>query len=323
MIRPITSNRPLKILSFTDLHLDHVVERCHLAIRLLQETVRTEKPDLILFLGDTVTCHNDEELAREFAAVMAKLQVPWCPILGNHEGDSDGQLSRNEMANILCYAPYCQMPENMPTLSDGSSVWGCTNYAIPLLDAEGRVYFKLIFLDGGSELSDEDLESNGLIRTKKYEYDFLKDSQIAWYREEMKKDDCPSMVFCHIPLPEFQEAWEHGQLLSGNKLENICCSCKNNGMFDAMREEGKTIAYITGHNHINDFRVLYKGIQLIFNRMSGFSSYNVVSTKRGKKLLQGCSVYYVDADGNVTYDDIIYHDRYPQEREMMYRVIQK
>jgi len=323
MIRPIAKDHPMKILGFTDMHLDHMEDRCNLAIKLLKKTIQTETPDLVVFVGDNVTCYDDEELVREFTSVMAELQVPWCPVLGNHEGDSEGQISREQMADILRHAPYCLMPEKMPTLSDRSPVWGNTNYAVPILDAEGRVCFKLIFLDGGSDLSDEELACYGLTRTKKSEYDFLKDSQIAWYREEMKKDDCPSMIFCHIPLPEFKDAWEHGQLLAGGKLENICCSCKNNGMFDAMCEEGKTIAYITGHDHINDFRVLYKGIQLSYNRMSGYSSYNIISKRQGEKLMQGCSVYYVDVNGQVTFDDIIYHDRYPQDRNKMYQVIQR
>ena len=323
MIRRISKDRPLKILSFTDMHLDYVEERYALAIKLLQQTIREEQPDLVLFVGDNVTCYNDQVRAREFAEVMAELQVPWCPVLGNHEGDSEGRLSREEMADVMSRAPYCMMPEEKPALADGTPVWGCTNYAVPLFDEDGKICFKLIFLDGGSDLSDEELAGYGLTRKKNHEYDFLKDSQIAWYREEMRKDDCPSMIFCHIPLPEYQDAWEQGQLLSGSKLENICCSCYNNGMFDAMCEEGKTIAYVTGHDHINDFRVLYKGIQLIYNRMSGFSSYNVISKKQGHKLMQGCSVYYVDADGKVDFDDIIYHDRYPQEREEMYRVVRK
>lgn len=323
MIRRITRECPLKIVSFTDTHLDNNEACYNLALKLLRKTIQEEKPDLVLFVGDNVTGYDDEGRVREFAGVMADLQVPWCPVLGNHEGDSAGRLPRAEMADLLRHSPYCMMPEEKPTLSDGTPVWGHTNYVVPLFNEDGKMCFKLIFLDGGSDLSDEELEHYGITRTKTHEYDFLKDSQITWYRQQMREDDCPSMVFCHIPLPEYVDAWEKGQRLAGSKLENICCSCKNNGMFDAMVQEGKTIAYVTGHDHINDFRVLYRGIQLIYNRMSGFSSYNVISKRQGEKLMQGCSVYYVDADGKVAFGDIIYHDRYPQEREEMYRVVRK
>ena len=74
---------------------------------------------------------------------------------------------------------------------------------------------------------------------------------------------------------------------------------------------------------INDSRVLYKGIHLIYNRMSGLSSYNIISKKKGDKLLQGCSVYYIDSEGQLTFDDIFYEDRYPQYRDQIYAVIRK
>ena len=117
------------------------------------------------------------------------------------------------------------------------------------------------------------------------------------------------------------EAVEKGELLAGYNLEGICCSKYNSGMFNAMLEEGKTKAFIVGHDHINASRYLYKGVQFIYNRMSGLSSYNVVSKKLADKLMQGCSVYYIDAEGQITFDDILYEDRYPQYHDDIYAVI--
>ena len=38
-------------------------------------------------------------------------------------------------------------------------------------------------------------------------------------------------------------------------------------------------------------------------------------------LMQGCSVYYIHADGHVEFDDIIYEDRYPQYHDDIYAVV--
>ena len=90
-----------------------------------------------------------------------------------------------------------------------------------------------------------------------------------------------------------------------------------------MCEEGKTVAVVAGHDHINDSRTLYRGVVCMYNRMSGLSSYNLISKKLGSTLLQGCSVYFVDAAGAMTFGDILYEERYPQYHDDIYRVIRK
>jgi hypothetical protein len=85
--------------------------------------------------------------------------------------------------------------------------------------------------------------------------------------------------------------------------------------------KGIAKAFVSGHDHINVSRYLYKGVELIYNRMSGLSSYNVVSKKLADKLMQGCSVYYIHEDGKVTYDDILYEDAFPQYHDDIYAVI--
>ena len=205
-------------------------------------------------------------------------------------------------------------PEGLP---------GDTNYAVPIYNSEGRMCHKLIFLDGGGDMSAEDIRRLGFADVRHTLYDYLKDAQIEWYRDEVRRDECPSMVFCHIPLPEYRDAVEQGEWQSGSVNENICAPVYNSGMFDAMLAEGRSIAFIAGHDHINDFRIRYKGIDLIYNRMSGYSSYNILSKKMGTKLMQGCSVYTIDHMGRVEFGDIIYEDRYPEYHDGIFSVIRK
>ena len=318
MIRTVTETSPLKILGFTDCHLDDGAPCLTATMKLLRETIETEAPDLVVFVGDTVTGGDNRKRTEDFTELMTSLGIPWCPVLGNHEGDNPYSVTREEMVRIFRTSPTCMIPENASAASGRY-----TDYVIDLRNDAGEICHKLIFLDGGTDMTDEEMAQYGLSHLTKRPDNCLTEAQIGWYRQQVRKDDCPSTVFCHIPLPEFVEGFEKGELLAGNNLERICHSPYNSGMFDAMLEEGRTTAFVCGHDHINDSHVLYRGIRLIYNRMSGLSSYNVISKKLGNKLLQGCTVYTIHADGTTEYGDIFYEDRYPQYREEIYRVIRK
>ena len=319
MIRRITPERPLKVLAFTDTHLDNNEGCYEWTLRLMRETIAAEKPDVVVFVGDNITGGTGSDVrAEEFTRVMTESGVPWCPVLGNHEGDNPDCISRRAMCDIFRTSPNCLMPDITP-----EGLPGDTNYAVPIYNSDGRMCHKLIFLDGGGDMSAEDIRRLGFADVRHTLYDYLKDAQIEWYRDEVRRDDCPSMVFCHIPLPEYRDAVEKGEWQSGSVNENICAPVYNSGMFDAMLAEGRSIAFIAGHDHINDFRIRYKGIDLIYNRMSGYSSYNILSKKMGTKLMQGCSVYTIDHMGCVEFGDIIYEDRYPEYHDGIFSVIRK
>ena len=321
MIRMATASEPIKVLGFTDAHLDDYAGCCRMTMKLIKETVETEKPDMVVFVGDNITGGDNLGRVRDFTDMMTLLNVPWAPVLGNHEGDNPYSVTREEMVRIFMTSPCCLIPDTTAALKDGSAVWGHANYSVPLYNDAGEMCHRLIFLDGGSDMSNEDRLRLGFGDVKRTVYDYLKNSQIKWYLEEIHEDKCPSTVFCHIPLPEFRTAMQEGELISGQNLESICCSHYNSGMFDAMLSEGKTTAFISGHDHINDSHYMYNGIRLIYNRVSGLSSYNLISKGLSDKLIQGCSVYRIHPDGSVTYSDIFYEDRYPGYHDEIHSVI--
>ena len=320
MIRPIRVERPLKILGFTDMHLDGNVACAGWTLRLMEKTVAAEAPDLVILVGDNVTGGDNRGRAEQLAGAMTALGVPWCPILGNHEGDNPFAISRREMARIFRNSPCCLMPAQPAVLADGGRGDGETNYAVTLTGEDGRPCFRLIFLDGGSDMAPADVRRFGLSGETRHLYDYVKESQIAWYREQAA--GCPSAVFCHIPLPEFAVGYDQGERLAGANRERVCCPMHNSGLFDAMRVCG-TVLCVAGHDHINDSRVRYRGVTLMYNRMSGLSSYNVISKGLGDRLIQGCSIYTVSAEGTVTIGDILYEDRYPHYREEIHGIIRK
>ena len=324
MIRKITKDQPFRILSFTDLHLEEHNKECAiLSMKLLKETVETEKPDLVIFVGDNVTGQHNRTLTEQFIQLMNDLKTPWAPVLGNHEGDNPESITREEMMGLFARSPYCMAKAERPVLKDGREVSGDGNYTVELTNEAGEVCHQLIFMDGHSYMAPEDVLRHCPDFTHRRIYDFLKPDQVAWYQEEIAKVDCPSMIFCHIPLPEYWYALVDGKLLSGKTREKICCSFHNSGMFQAMKEGGKTVAYVTGHDHVSDSRILYGDIQLIYNRHSGIAGYNVLSKKLEDRLIQGCSVYTIDHEGQVSYGDIFYEDRYPQYHDEIHAIVRK
>ena len=323
MIRKITSEKPFKILGFTDTHLDDYADRFEVSLKLIVETIQDEKPDLVVFVGDNVTGGDNRARAEKFQETMTQLQVPWAPVLGNHEGDNPMSMLRGDMVATFRKSPYCLVPEKKPVLADGTEVYGETNYVVCLKNEADEVVHKLIFLDCGPDTTPEDLARYGIITQKKSPDGYLKESQIAWYREQVKDDTCESTVFCHIPLMEFNDALEKGELVAGVNYEGVSTSPYNSGMFDVILEEGKTKIFVAGHDHINAARIMYKGIMLMYNRMSSMSSYNLLSKKISTKLMQGATLYYYDDKGKVTFDDIVYEDKYPQYHDLMHSVVRK
>ena len=105
MIRKVTKDRPLKILSFTDMHLDRDEGQRLATLKAFRETIETEKPDLVTMVGDNVVGHEGEDRTRALAALMTELKTPWAPVLGNHEGDMEGRVPRKEGLDMFKESP--------------------------------------------------------------------------------------------------------------------------------------------------------------------------------------------------------------------------
>ena len=285
-------------------------------MKLLRETAEKEKPDMIVFVGDNVVGGDNLKRAEAFTEMMTSLKTPWCPVLGNHEGDNPFSITRSEMCRIFRSSPYCLLPEKGNTCGE-------TDCSVILHDETGRAVHRLMFLDSGIIMTPEDIQKYIPDCTKKNPDDFIKPDQIAWYVSEVGNDSFPSTLFVHVPLAEYKEANLSGELLMGKNRESICACPYNSGLFAEILKAGKTKTVVCGHDHINDSHMLYKGVRLVYNRMSGFSSYNVISKKLENRLLQGASVYNIHSDGSMTFGDIFYEDVYPGYMEEIYKVIRR
>jgi predicted MPP superfamily phosphohydrolase len=319
-----------KILTFTDLHLDTYKEKGNVTIEMLIRNISSQKPDLVVLLGDNVTSALNARRTKQLGKLMEELGVYWTLVLGNHEGNSIASASRQRMIDILASYPHCLVEKDIKTTKNGERVWGVGNHVINLLDSKGGIRQSLYFFDSGNEMSGDDIEKykEEIESTNNKTNDYIKDSQIQWYRETVSDINATSgrtvksIVFNHIPLQEFNMAYEkalegntEAELLYGSKFESVCSSGHNSGFFDEMLNNGSTQAFISGHDHVNDFAVKYKGVILAYNQNSGYSSYNMVTKKLSDTLIQGFTEYTIDKDGGLTIRTCRNADLYPDLQE--------
>lgn len=321
------SSTPLKILSFSDTHLATHSKKNKFTMDFLIKNIQIEKPDLVVIVGDVITGRTNRVRIIQLCEVFEKLGVYWIGVLGNHEGDNMHSVSRKDFVDIYASYPHCLIEKDTKTTANGEKVWGYGNTQINVLTTGGAVSQSLFFLDSGNEISKEDAKKYNV---KKGSADYVKPSQIAWYKERaaMLDEGVKSMMFLHIPFPEYKDAYEaapkkadgtlnigaeaaDGTVVSfGEKKEGIVSPKYNSGLFDAILRIGSTQAVVVGHDHVNNFRIRYKGVWLCYNRGSGYDSYNSVTKKVSDKLNQGASIYTIKADGEIEFGDIINGERF-------------
>jgi hypothetical protein len=95
----------------------------------------------------------------------------------------------------------------------------------------------------------------------------------------------PSLFFFHIPIPEYDEVWDH-HTCCGVKYEPVCCPRVNTGLFAAMHEMGDVIGVFVGHDHINDFEGDLYGVKLCYCRGTGFNTYGKEGFPRGARVIR-------------------------------------
>lgn len=332
------------IIGFTDVHLDAKEEKGNITMEYIIKNIVNEKPDMVVFVGDNITAGFNRRRAKQLAKTMEKLGVYWDLVLGNHEGDNTWSISRKQMVKLFSKYPHCLMDASEKRTADGEKVWGYGNHVINFLDSNGNIIRSFYFIDGGSDMSEEDMIKYDAEFSDKghNDYDYVKESQITWYSETVANinaingNPVRSTIFDHIPLTEYKTAYDEiteetevtqnipdynvpdaygNYIIEGQRREVICYSGHNSGLFDAMVKGGSTDSFVCGHDHINDFILMYKGIILAYNEPSGYSSYNLVSKKMADNLMQGYTRYTIAKDGAICMTQMHNADIYPEEQE--------
>lgn len=289
-----------KVLFFTDTHFDGKNKTSQLTAENLVDNIVSEKPDLVIFNGDNVTSAFNRKRCNQLAEIFEKLGVYWAGGLGNHEGDNSMSLSREEMVDIFSSYEHCLMREGPAELS------GEVNYVLTVLNGDDSIRHAFYFLDTGDEASAETEAEYNIPDDGKTHYDGTKPDQVAWYTAENnalkeKYGDFNSTLVVHIPLYQMKAEAENGDFVYGEKLEGVCASAFDSGMFDALKEGGTTKTAFFGHDHLNTFALEKDGILLAYLQPSGYGSYTAESRLgyEEKDWLQGYTSVLVAENGEL------------------------
>lgn len=249
-----------KIVQFTDVHYKKNDPKSAVAIKLINEVLDAEKPDLVVFTGDIVFAEPVlSGLDDVFGPVISR-NIPWAYIFGNH--DDEFGVSRQELMDYVTQKPYCL------ARSGDKALKGVGNYILEVKgNNDDKVKNLLYFFDSGSYSPIREIKG----------YDWFAFNQVDWYRDQSaayKSDNqgqpYPSLAFFHIPLAEYPlMSTAENAMIIGERREKECNGTLNTGMFTAMREAGDIMATFVGHDHDNDYIGFYHGICLAYGRFSG------------------------------------------------------
>ena len=339
-----TTDRELKILHLTDIHIGGgwlSGKTDTLTINAVASMVTAEKPDLVVITGDIAYPVPFESMAlnnlpphRIFANLMETLGVYWIPTFGNHDTEFYSLYTREEISEFYSsedfkYCLYQESDENID---------GYGNSVINVKNSDGIVTQALFTIDSHA------YTGTGLVDIIKMDYDHIYDNQIAWYKTNMEniskynasfienmenKDEllekygkANSLLFFHIPIEEYKDAWreysengfkntENIKLIYGTASETgrvVFNSDTPTNLFETMQGLGGKHGIFCGHDHVNNFSIDYKGIRLTYGMSIDYIAYADIDTFGSQR---GCTVITVKPDG--TFDCVAenyYQDKY-------------
>lgn len=331
-----TSDRELKIVQLTDVHIGGgwmSLKKDAMALNTVAAMLTAEKPDFVIVTGDIAYpvpfqagTFNNKVSAEIFAKLMDTLGVYWTLGFGNHDTEAYSFYSREDISELYSsgnykYLIYQEGPEEIS---------GCGNQVINVKNSDGIITQSLYILDSHSY-------TGGDILGVMWKYDNLHQDQIDWYADTVKRYDeinaaaakkagaepqkINSLMFFHIPLTEYKDAWyeyiengfkdtENVKYVFGEAGEPkkvVYCGIGDDGMFEKITELGSTKAVFCGHDHKNNFSVMYKGIQLTYGMSVDYLAYPGIY-KLGAQ--RGCTIINIKPDG--TYD--CHPENYYQEK---------
>ena len=298
----------VKILMFTDMHLDGKNKTSNTTVKYLVENIQKEKPDLVILGGDNVTSAFNRKRAKQLCEIFEKLDVYWAGVLGNHEGDNAFSVSREDMMGIFCSYEHCLMRKGI------DDVDGVCNYTLEITDKSGQKNLKtFFFLDTFDMVEGDRKTESGFSKDEKVT-DGVHTNQVEWYQSKVARlketyGDFQSIVVMHIPLPQMETAAEadNAEFLYGAKNEGVCSSNIDTGMFAAIKEAGVTEAVFFGHDHKNNFGLEYEGVMMSYIEASGYGSYHMGTgdNKVGEEQwLQGCTRLVLHEKGGFTLTEL-------------------
>ena len=298
-------NGQFKIVQFTDLHYKQGNPASKEATDNIVEVVTAEKPDLIVLTGDIIYSSPGSACLQEVLKVLTNLKTPFCYLLGNHDPEQGTPVT--QLYDLAQQNAYCVQPKRVGNVLD---------YALPILSTSGwKVTAVLYCMDTHAY--------NKMAGVGGYQW--LTADQIARYRRwsgtfTQRNGGKPvnSLMFMHYPLPEYNDAVANTQVtLIGTRMEKAYAPNLNSGMFSAVKECGDVMGIFCGHDHDNDYSLMYYRVLLAHGRFSGGNTeYNhlrngarVIVLYEGKRSFD---TYIRERGGRILYETT-YPDSYTKD----------
>ena len=344
----IYSDKELKVLQLSDVHIGGgwiSAKKDVMAINAVAAMIKAEKPDFVVISGDMAYpvpvqagTFNNKSGAKLLAELMETLGVYWTVTFGNHDTEAYSYFDREYITNFYSQYPHC-------LVRDGAeNVDGYGNQVFNIINSDGLITRSIFTIDSHSYV---DGDIFGLM----WKYDNIHENQIEWYRSVIEENNkhnefkmyassnsdfmnnnlqlltVPSTVFLHIPLKEYKYAWDEYAANGYKDTENVKYvygkagekdpvvypGVHDDNFFETMVELGSTDTVFCGHDHLNNFSLNYKGINLSYSYTVDYLAYIGIS-KLGSQ--RGCTVLNIDENGEITYSlENYYQDKYPSHFE--------
>jgi predicted MPP superfamily phosphohydrolase len=248
-------------------------------ITLMNNILDKEEPNLVVLTGDNIDgkCKTEEDVKKainNIAEPMENRKIPWAVVFGNHD-EEHNLMTEEEMMKI-----YMSYHYNISSIGP-KNIDGTGNYNILINGSKvNKPVFNVYMLDSGRYAPNN---IGG--------YDWIKFSQIDWYRKtssqlnKENKKTIPALMFFHIPLPEFKQVWESGNVV-GARNEDECPAKINSGLFTSLLEMGDVKGVFVGHDHVNDYVGELDGIKLGYSRNVGYGTYGKDGFSRGGRVFE-------------------------------------
>ena len=339
----IYSDRELKVMQLSDTHFGGgwlSIKKDSMALNAVAAMISAEKPDFVIITGDMAYpvpfqsgTFNNKSGAKLIAELMETLGVYWTVSYGNHDTEAYSFFDREEITEFYSQYPHCLAREGAKDTD------GYANQVFNIINSDGIITRSLFTIDSHSYV-------DGDIFGIMWKYDNIHENQIEWYKSVIEENNkynkfrilassdlrihakyenyvnVPSSVFLHVPLMEYKTAWNeyvendykdtadvkfnYGKAGESGKV--VYPGLYDDNFFETMLELGSTDTVFCGHDHLNNFSVNYKGIDLTYSYSVDYLAYVGIS-KLGSQ--RGCTMLTVAESGDITYSaENYYQDKY-------------
>ena len=348
-----------RIVQITDVHIGSGIfsaKTDRWAMNAVANMITAEKPDLVIVTGDAAYpvpfssgTFNNYNAANVFATMMEKLGVYWTFGFGNHDTEAYSYFSRDDIDKM--YSEFAAKEGSHCLYQSAAGIFGKGNQIIKVKNSQNIVTQAITVFDSNSY-------TDGDVFGVMWKYDNIHQDQIDWYAAKMKKineanhaidPDAPqtkNLMFFHIALPEYREAWKElvyadvnkdvkdgnynptenvtykygvmGESEGMNPLANngstygIFCGIHDDNVFETGVENGLQGVFI-GHDHLNNFSIEYKGVRLTYGMSIDYLAYPGIWKQRAQR---GCTLVTVHTDGSFDCcNSSYYQDKYKPNDE--------